>query len=241
MADTAATTPTETAGGRPPRRLGAALVAASLAVMLLWLALPRLAAALLAVPGQAVVHDLLAGQQPPVADLENAARALATARAWAADGGYDLDRGLVLLRHSQQAATLAEAARLKAASRAATVRGLAEAPVQPSAWLRLANLRQQDGDAIGAGRALRLSLLTGPMVPAILPDRLRLAFALWPMLDDDTRALVPHQIRLAWVLAPAFLSSLTVDAASTARVGEALATLSEEDMALFLRNHRGGP
>lgn len=245
MADIVGITRIEAAEGgvavHPARRpvpLGPGLLAIGLAVVLMGLGVPRLVAAVLAVPGQETATGVRGDDRPSAEVLAESALALERAHGWVGEGGYDLDRGLVLLRASELAATDGEADRWRAASRDATARGLAASPVRAGGWLRLAFLRRQGGDDPGAARALRLSLLTGPVVPEVTGYRLRMAMALWPHLDRDTRHLVQRQIRLAWVIAPTSLSTLPGDEATTARLGEALSTLSEDDMEHFLRARR---
>jgi hypothetical protein len=60
---------------------------------------------------------------------------------------------------------------------------LAAAPANASLWLELAERDEN-------GKALRLSILTGPREPDFAPRQAALAERLGPRLDDDTRALL---------------------------------------------------
>ena len=60
---------------------------------------------------------------------------------------------------------------------------LASSPANPSLWLELAERDEN-------GKALRLSILTGPREPDLAPRQAALAEKLGSRLDDDTRALL---------------------------------------------------
>lgn len=219
MDATATITPTR-------RRDRAGLVLAGLlGLVLLGAGGVSLGSAVTALPARAVLGDLRAGR--PVADAEAQAAAAALDRAgrWQASAELAADRGLLLLRRDD-----AEAER-------ATEAALRLGPVQPSAWARLAALRAARGEAEGAVQALRLSMLTGAVVPELTRSRIELGLALADRLDPATRALLVRQFRLAWVLDPAAASELLRRADAAPFMQEAMAAMDAADIAQFVRLH----
>ena len=172
------------------RRLSA-VAALALALLLLVLGLPRLAGNLLALPASAVLWSLHEGGTEPPAAIRAAAGHLAMAALIDGDGFTDLESGYALLKLEDWEG-----------AEAATLRGLARSPGNPSAWARLSYLRLRRGDRAGAGAALRLSLLSGAVAPGLMQDRLQLAYRLLPDLSSDTVALVQRQSRLVEQIFP---------------------------------------
>ncbi|MGR8934983.1 MAG: hypothetical protein ACU837_11435 [Gammaproteobacteria bacterium] len=92
----------------------------------------------------------------------------------------------------QRAALLADAARALRSS-------LAYACANPYVWLYLAEIGaklHQDPNVITD--ELAMSLLTGRAENGLYLERLNLAFEFYPAANDDTRALIAQQLRLAW-------------------------------------------
>lgn len=216
---------------------GGALILLLFAGTALVLGLPRLVGALRALAAREVVGALLEGETPPPPALEAAALELAAAERWSGAGEYKLDRGLTLLRHALAAADPQQQAELFAAAEEATAAGLATAPGEPGAWARLAWLRQRRGDLGGAVAALRLSWLSGAFVPAIMTSRLEMALALRPAMDAEMLSLLRRQIRLAWVTSPDFIAGLAERPEAAGLMGEALAGLSDQEIARYLELH----
>lgn len=208
-----------------------ALTALAAAVALLAMALPRLGGELLALDGRRVVLDSrgLAGTDPAAA--ADAIEGLETAVAAFADPRLSLEIGYLAL-----AAQEVRDPAVRAVATAATVRGLAVAPAQPSAWARLAFLRLHDGNPEAAARALRMSMVTGRVVPALQVDRARLGLTLLPWLDGEGRSLLARDIRSAWVLHPVELAA-AIPASGAGFAARALAELSAAEQALFQRIH----
>lgn len=190
------------------RRAAAAVLALALAVPLLGLAAPRMMAALGALPHKAVVDAVKRRQPVGSAALE---------QAWAGLGAVPfaelypeirLDRSLIGLNLLALPDVAPErAAAIRAASIADLRGALADQPLSPFAWLRLAHL-QLPVDQAAALAALRLSTTLAVYEPRLFFSRLDLWFRLWPRLTDDDRRLVERQLVLAWRDDPAALSRL---------------------------------
>ncbi len=223
-------------GGKPNDR-GVALIGLALAALLLALGVPRLGGALLSLDAQDVLWRVQAGATVPVAELRSAEAAMAASGAWVADGEAEGDRGLLLLREAAAVPVGPERTRLLERTEAATVAGLARGPGQPGPWIRLAWLRRIKGDASGALAALRMSWLSGAFVPSMMTSRLDFALPLLPMMSLEMRSLLRRQFRLTWVVAPKYVAGLAERPELAAMVRDALADLSDEDVAQYVRLH----
>lgn len=235
LESTARTGPPRTS--RPASHRGPAVFGIIIAGFLLALGIPRLLAALEALDARSVQWD--AHGQAPVspARLAEAEAGLAGAARWVSDGEMDTGRGYLLLKLAQSAPAGAERNRLWSDVETVTAAGLAKAPGQPSAWLRLAHLREVRGDAAGAAKALRLAMLSGAVVPESMRARVQMGLRLLPALDHETRGLLARQIRLTWVIDPDYVAGLSERGQAGDLVRDALADLTEEEMGHYLRRH----
>lgn len=229
--------PLATHGPAGSRRLGAAVVAVALGGALVWLGAPRLLAAIVSLDARAVIWDARSGSPPPPDRLASAAADLGAAQRWAEDGEAMGDRGFLLVQQARATPPGPERAVLLDQAVRATEAGLAAAPAQPSAWARLAWLHVARGDRAAALPALRLSLLTGPVAPALMASRLELGLDLLSLMDPDTRGLLRRQVRLLWVVSPETVAAMSQKPGTGGFIRDALDDLSEEDMAAFLRVH----
>lgn len=226
---------------RPPSHAGAAVVGLVLAAVCCGLSLPRLAAAVAALDAGDTLWAVHAGQSATVEELATAAAGLAAARRWVVNGESEADRGLLLLHQAMTQTPGAERQRLLAEAEAATTAGLGAAPGQPSAWARLAWLRDRRGNAADAAAALRLSWLAGGVAPELMTSRLELGVRLASVMDLETMSLLHRQIRLTWVIAPDFVAKLAAQPEAGALVQAALADLSKDDVADYLLRHGHAP
>jgi len=246
MADTATTTASETAATEArapasprsaPSHRGAAVVAGVAGCLLLALGLPRLIAGVATLDARAVLWDVHSGTEAVQPQALAAASAdLASAYRWVRDGELEGDRGLLLLRAADSAVG-AERKELLAAATEATVASLTRAPGQPSVWLRLAHLRNWEGDLKAAVAALRMSMLSGSFIPALMPSRIDLALRLLPAMDREVVELLERQVRLMWVADPNFVARLGARPEAGPLVRNALAGLTEAEIALYVRLH----
>lgn len=223
----------------------AAWLAATVGIVLLVLGVPRLAGEAWVVDARSTVHGVLDTRAddtegPSVADLTSAAARIGQAGGLTGDARLMSDRGLLLLRRAEAEPPGPQRDQFLADAIAATEQGLAKGPGQPYAWARLAYLRAITGDRRSAGGALRLSMLTGSVAPQLMPSRLRLGLSLLPDLDKEERDLLARQVRLLFVLRPDQLEGVATTDAVRAFIDEALAAMTEADIANYVRLHGTG-
>lgn len=238
MAATA--TITAAADHRPGRARWTALLLAGVAGLLLTTqATHRLVAAVIALPASPVLWEAYAGKPVPLPDLLAAADNLREAADWGSVAAAG-DRGYLLLR-AASIAPLADQFALLMAAEQATLSSLAQAPGNPSLWLRLASLRERRGDGDGALAAWRMSVMTGGFEPALMPDRLSMGARLLPRMDADTRSLLVRQIRSTWTLTWQYPEAVRGLPGMSALVDQALDNLTEREMTDYRRNNGGPP
>jgi hypothetical protein len=179
-----------------------------LGLVLLALAVPRLAAALVELPGDRVLQTLRAGVPVTDAALEAAAdtRALSLRLIETAD----TRRELGALLHTR-AVRDPDAPDARAPAGRALADGLARAPLDPFAWTRLATLATLDDRPEDALRALRASWAAAPYEPALTALRLRLALAHWPLAGDTERRILATEARHLWRADPEALAALAAE------------------------------
>lgn len=226
---------------RPGSDWGAALVAGLMGCLLLALGVPRLVAAVQSLDARSVVWSVYAGVKVPSETLGQAVTGLVTADAWVRDGERAGDISLLLVHQALLAATPAEQAPLWEAAEAAAVSALSVAPGQPGVWARLAEVRERRGNREGAVAALRMSMLSGSFVPALMVPRIEQGLRLLPALDRDTRELLKRQLRLTWVANPAFVVAISARPDGGPLVREALAELNDSELKQFQRVHGTAP
>lgn len=182
-----------------PERLLPAGMALAAGVLLLSLAWPRLDTALLRVMPDGVVADLTAGGEPSLADVARAATRLSGSSRLQPDAGGLGDLAALQLHQALAAGPETSAgARLAAASRQAQAAALERRPGDGFGWFRLAQATiLSEGVGPEAARYLAASLTAYPAAGELLLPRLELAFLMWPLLAEETRAAVAPQIRLA--------------------------------------------
>jgi O-antigen ligase len=173
----------------------------ALAVTILVLAVPRLVAETLGLPGNHVLRAIEDGRSPGSRDLRILAASREHSLTWvdASRGHADLALAKLLLEESSEGASrgvyVAEATRNLEAS-------LALAPADPYAWTRLAF-----GEILAAAPArrvlplLRMAVRTGPFEPELVLPRLRLLLIEAPHLAAEDGPLVEAQVRFAWLRA----------------------------------------
>lgn len=218
-------------------------IAACLALALVALALPRVVGELNLVGARSVVSAALENrpdkQQPLSAQsYAKAAAAIATFGGLTGDARLVANRGIVLLR--QGSVGDAQSARSLEEALEATEWGLAQNPGNTDSWARLAYLRARIGNPAGAASALRMSMLTAPVSPQLMPSRLRLGLHLLDHLNEEQRSLLARQVRLLWVTQPSELVWESIKDADRDFIADALNGMTQADMDRFVRLHRIG-
>lgn len=212
-------------------------MALALGVLLLGLGVPRLIASFMALDARAVLGSVRSGEAVAPGEMAAGATGIVDAARWARDGELESGRGFLLLVQAERVPPGVERERLYADAETALAAALAEAPGQPTPWLHLAWLRERRGDAAGAVAALRLSMLSGAVVPEMMAIRLDLGLRLLPAMDAETAGLLNRQIRLSWVIAPELIAALSNRPGLGDLVRNALDGIGEQEMAHYLRLH----
>ncbi len=224
-------------GARKPSSPVSALLGALVGVLLLGLGVPQLAAALSALAADAELREVRSGNPPSPERLARASEALAAANRWDASGEREAARAVLLTARAEAAPPGPDRDRLLAEALASARTAVQLAPGQPHAWAHLAALFERGGDRKRAVEALRLSMLTGAVEPALMMWRLEMGFRLRTAMDADSLSLLRRQIRLAWVIMPDEVATLSKRPDAYDLVNESLSLLSEEEMAHYVRLH----
>ena len=177
-------------------------LSAGCAAGLLYLAVPRAVAALLALPGNpaGLQMQTQGSIDPQAAGVLRATRQryllwANSPRAWA-QLGY-AQRTLAYTRPGPDRRPDPQMLERAAAS---YEKALGASPADPTAWSNLAFLRYAlSGPTASATAAFSMALLTGPVMIRQTAFRLDLAFRLWPSLSAEDRRLVMQVIRTGWL------------------------------------------
>jgi len=206
------------------RRITLPLLLLALGAALVHLALPRLAAAVVALPGDPVAEALQAEARPGAADLATLREGRLQAADFIKSGRLATDLALADLALLAEPGAPAEQARLLAEAVIELRRGLALAPMDGFAWARLAYVLAPDGGPSPAAvAAWRMSILTAPAEPRLAYWRMALGLALRPALAPADRDRLDQQIRWAWKYSPRQLVELARRPDLTAIIRAALA------------------
>lgn len=217
-------------GRRAPTLLATALVGA----LALYLGVPRLVAALTALPETPTLDAIRKGQSVEPAALRRLAASRRAASRWVDDGQLLTDQALALLLNdagSDRAIALLE-------------EGLARKPLNTHAWVRLALARlRRDGPGPAVLAALRQSIYTGPNAGGLSFPRIAMLLRHRP-LGADMEAMLAQQIRLAWRADRKRLVALAMDSGTPLLFSQALARDPEAliafERALRARGARDG-
>ena len=209
--------------------LPAAVIAIAAAVLIA-MAVPRLVAGVLLIPGDPILRRVLERMPVSAAELERLAESRRAALHWHTRGRTGTDLGLALLLRAERM-RIVVAERDLGPARAALTDALAQAPASPHGWLRLAILeRLATGDAAAVARLAEMSMLTGPAEREILFPRLELALAVWDEGTETFRALVRPQLDWAWRADRAATAQAARRAGALDVLRTMLATIRPEDM-----------
>jgi hypothetical protein len=171
---------------------GTLALALSLGVLLLALAAPRLAAAVLGAPADRVVFYLERGQRVTDEALTGLIVARRAAAVWheTAWDHRDIAAAELMLAH-RGAGTVSYEVAERALGQSLTM-----APVDPHSWARLAHVAALQGrDARAVIALLRASIRTGRYEPSLAPWRVAMMLRLWEAGSVEDHVAFLGQIR----------------------------------------------
>jgi O-antigen ligase len=183
----------------------AALAPLALGATILLLAVPRVAAATLLLPGDRVLRAMEDGANPGPRDLAIFESSRSRALRWSASGrvGTELALAKLLISRSRGGA---EATTLRATATHDLETGLSRAPANPYGWTRLSYAEiEADASPSQVLPILRMAVRTGPFQPDLLLPQVQLWLQEAPYLTADDKAVLRAQICFAWSHAPAQL------------------------------------
>ena len=179
---------------------GAAAIATGAA--LLFLALPIALAGFTEIPGNAILKKVLRQELVPAQALEDLIRSREASVRWRKKGRTYTDLALARMMLGEQEAPAARDGTFWHA-RDALTRGLAAAPTNPYAWMRLVLLRKTLASPTPEiARALSLALNTGARGGRLLFPGVEVGLRAWNGLDAADRNLVADMVTRAWTRDP---------------------------------------
>lgn len=214
--------------------MGVAAVSLLLGGLLLALAVPRVVAEFVLLPGNRVLALMQKGQAPSDKELELFIATRQRSLAWADQARARTDLALAGLALAQrQIGGGPRYHELVEAAEQSLRDGLARAPANPFAWARLGFGELSAGEpGARVAAALMMSMRTGRVEPSLTFARLELCLIEWPAFPDSGQALIADQIRLAWGQSQRRLIDL---ARVTNRVDTVRQALAEPDRATLDR------
>lgn len=166
------------------------------AILLGYLSVRSLGAALTSLPSDALVQAMRTRDTAPPTpkQLADTARAQATAAGWFERARYSSAALSAIalsppLQRYRLGGDMGAPALLAGA--------LSAAPAAPFNWVRLAEQRLDAGDKRGAAKAWEMSVLTGRYVPGLMTSRLYVAFRMFPTEDMELLDLLKDQVRVS--------------------------------------------
>jgi len=183
-------------------RIFAAMLSLSLAAAILVIAVPRMVAALLAMPTEYLVDQLRDGGNLDQQQLEQMLAGRERALIWETSEARYADLSLATLMVAEALFNLQQDEASFAHVEASVVHaktGLAQAPARPFSWTRLAYAEYLRDEASPiAPAALEMAIITAPYEPLLTFVRLDIALVSWETLSLDQRRLAGEQIAIAW-------------------------------------------
>ena len=182
-------------------RLTAALIAFIVALPLIALAVPRLAAGIITGPFDETVREIGRGGKVSTIDLRIARASRLSALGWYRLAQFESDLGVLNYTLARTVERGTDAHRkLIDDSIEADKRAIQLAPTAAYSWLRLAQAHiERDGAAAADKIApyLRMSYAMARYDPRVVLTRLDIALLVWNDLPDDLKVETDEQIRLA--------------------------------------------
>ena len=166
---------------------GAAAGSSLLGLLLLVLAIPRLASAFYLLPGEEALQLVKQGSRPSDAGLLRAIDAQAAALDIMPRGEVHMDTAYLAQALAESTSADEERAELVGLARRHLGAALALAPGNPRGWMMLAGVRVSNGEEVAAARALQVSFAADPHVLLLAPFRWPLAGLLGSRLTREAR------------------------------------------------------
>lgn len=181
-------------------RLGVAAAAALLGAGLFVVALPRLVAESLMLPGNAVLSAVESGHAVGADDLQRLIVSRQRGLLWSESGRARVELASAQIRLAER--EVGGGARYHVLMQQAMQDlrdGLARAPANPYAWTWLAYAGLAEGEpARRIVPMLTMAIETAPVQPNLTFSRLRLCLIEWPYFAPATVAVLREQVALAW-------------------------------------------
>ena len=193
-------------------RAAACVAAIATGAALLLLALPIAVASLTEIPGNAVLKKLLRYEPVPIQALKDLIQSREASLQWRKRGRTYTDLALARMVAGEQEASAARDETFRHA-RDELTEGLAAAPTNPYAWMRLVLLRRTlESPTPEIASALSLALNTGARQGRLLFPGVETGLHAWSELDDADRSLVAEMVRRAWARDPLRVARIARDA-----------------------------
>ena len=224
----------------PASRLTVAAVSLALGSLILGLALPRIVAELVALPGNRIEASVQQGRLPRDAELAVLIRSRVRSLAWLVSGRTEMQLAVAELLATRGDLGGGEGNRSRRAQAEAMLRAsLARAPAEPYGWVRLAHLSLIEGEPPRqVVPLLEMSLRTAPVEPPLTFARLELCLVEWNHFGNAAEPRLEAQLRLAWAQAPDALVRL---ARATGRVDLLRRALPQQDQAALQQRLAASP
>lgn len=180
-------------------RLTAILVAIFIAIPLIAMAVPRLAAGVITGPFDETVREIGRGNQVSKADLRVARASRIAGLEWYGLAQFQSDLGVLnyTLARGEDRGTKLHDTLINGAIEA-DLKAISLAPTAAYSWLRLAQAHiERDGRAADIAPYLRMSYAMARYDPRVVLTRLDIALLFWTDLPDDLKQETDEQIRLA--------------------------------------------
>tara|TARA_R110002110_G_scaffold415612_6_gene652154 strand:+ start:186034 stop:186726 length:693 start_codon:yes stop_codon:yes gene_type:complete len=180
-------------------RLTATLIAFFIAIPLIAMAVPRLAAGILTAPFDETVREIARGETVSRSDLRFARASRLSALDWYAFSRFEADLGILNYTLARMAERGTDTHRkLIEGAIEADLRAISLAPTAAYSWLRLAQAQiERDGRAADISPYLRMSYSMARYDPRVVLTRLDIALLFWNDLPEDLKRDTDEQIRLA--------------------------------------------
>lgn len=202
---------TSSAGGRDPAAAGYGIaVAVIAAVLLLYLAVPRVTSAFLSLPERHLLDDVRVNRQVDLLAVEALLDSRRAAAGWSDSAQLHSEIAMAHLLAAEASGQTADAREQNLRDAALELKySLRHGPASPHAWTRLAYAEMLlYGPSESSASALIMSMLAARYEPDLMFARLQLSLISRPFFSPSDLDMVNAQIRLAWQRSPKRVAGL---------------------------------